>query len=244
MLETHTIFDETNDSLKKSAEHCVTDLREAVRDANRVNVYVDDKFFCSLDISQVVDLKIKIGKKLVEDELAELKRASDFGKFYSQALAYVMMRPRSAKEIRDYLKKKTFSRKIRARNPKTGEYCAKVREGYDAKLIEPVFNRLEERGYVDDEAFASAWIENRQIAKGISRQKLRQELQQKGIPSQVIDNVLTSSIRDERADLRKAIARKTSRYPDRQKLIQYLLRQGFNYSDVVDELSAVDSSSV
>lgn len=243
MLETHTIFDDTTTDSGKPVVYCVTDIKEAVRDKNRVNISINEKYFCSLDISQVVDLHIKIGRELDEEELAALKRASDFGKFYARALEYALMRPRSQKEIRDYLKRKTLDRKVRVKNQKTGEYQTWIRRGYDESLVEPVLQRLTERGYVDDHRFATAWIENRNVGRGTSIKKLRLELQQKGISSQIIDEVLAESSRDDHEELRKVILRKAKKYPDEQKLIQYLLRQGFNYSDILDELS-IESSSV
>ena len=243
MLETHTIFDDASGS-QQSGAHRVSDIKEAVRDKNRVNIYIDDKFFCSLDISQVVDLHIKIGCELNTEEVEELKRASDFGKFYARALEFVLMRPHSTREINDYLKRKTVDRKVRVKNHKTGEYATQLKKGYDASLVPLVFARLEERGYIDDKRFAEIWVENRNTSKGSSTKKLRMELQQKGIANNIIEEVLDNSSRDEREELRKIIARKAKKYPDEQKLIQYLLRQGFNYSDISDELSATESSSV
>lgn len=242
MLETHTIFEDDSTDANAPVECCITNIKEAVRDRNRVNIYVDDKFYCSLDISQVVDLHLKIGKKLDHDALIALRRASDFGKFYARALEYSLMRPHSSKEIRDYLKRKTLSRKVRTKNLKTGEYSVREKSGYDASLVPLVYERLEQRGYIDDYRFAEVWVENRNISKGVSVKKLRLELQQKGISAQIIDAVLSSSSRDDRKELRKIIARKSNKYPEQQKLIQYLVRQGFNYSDVVEELSAESSS--
>ena len=243
MLETHTIYDESAGGKKPAARH-VTDIREAVRDKNRVNIYVDNKFFCSLDISQVVDLRIKIGRELDDEEIKAIKKASDFGKFYARALEYALVRPRSTKEMNDYLIRKTLDRKVRVKNRKTGEYSTHVREGYDPALVPLVLARLEERGYLNDSNFAAAWVENRNVSKGISSKKLRLELRQKGIDQSVIDAVLDDSSRNDVDELRKVIERKASKYPDQQKLIQYLLRQGFNYSDIVDELSSIESSSV
>ena len=236
MLDTITIFDEEQHG--SSRTHRVTDIREAVRDPNRVNVYINDKFFCSLDISQIVDFGVKIGREFTDDELSELKKASDFGKFYSRALEYALLRPHSEKEIRDYLKRKTLSKKVRVKNRKTGEYQTKVREGYDPSLVPLVLERLAEHGHIDDERFARLWVENRNVRKGVSAKKLRMELMEKGISSQIIEDVLGENSRDERAELQKVIARKANKYPDQQKLIQYLVRQGFNYSDVLDELSS------
>ena len=239
MLETHTIFDDVQSDVTSS--HRVTDIKEAVRDRNRVNIYVDDKFYCSLDISQVVDYGIKVGRELSAEDLADLKRASDFGKFYGRALEYVLMRPHSTKEVRDYLKRKTLDKKVRTKNPKTGEYQTKTRQGYDSSLVPLVLERLEQHGYLDDERFARVWAENRHAKKGISNRKLREELAEKGISKDIVDAVLQDGARDEREELRKVIARKANRYADRQKLMQYLVRQGFNYSDVSEELSTFSS---
>lgn len=197
MLETITIFDDDQTAPKRAQSHRITDIKQAVRDQNRVNIYLDDKFFCSLDISQVVDLHLKIGKELSDDERAELKRASEFGKFYQRALEYALMRPRSMKEIRDYLNRKTLSRKVRVKNRKTGEYQTKEKQGYDKSLVPLVLARLDERGYVNDRRFAELWVENRNVAKGTSVKKLRNELMQKGISNQIIDEVLEHGARSD-----------------------------------------------
>lgn len=241
-LEIATIFDEIETPKQKAQKQAITDIKEAVRDQDRLNIYIDGKFFCSLALSQVVDLKLKIGRVLTNEELVELKRASEFGKLYQRALEYALLRPHSQKELRDYLKKKTLSRTIRVKNKKTGEYQTKLKEGFDASLVEPVLARLIERGYVDDERFARLWVENRSVRKGVSQKKLRLELQAKGVAQDIIENCLSEGVRNEQEELAKVIARKAKKYPDEQKLIQYLLRQGFNYSDILDALSAASSS--
>lgn len=241
-LEIATIFDEIETPKQKAQKQAITDIKEAVRDQDRLNIYIDGKFFCSLALSQVVDLKLKIGRVLTDEELIELKRASEFGKLYQRALEYALLRPHSQKELRDYLKKKTLSRTIRVKNKKTGEYQTKLKEGFDASLVEPVLARLIERGYVDDERFARLWVENRSVRKGVSQKKLRLELQAKGVAQDIIENCLSEGVRNEQEELAKVIARKAKKYPDEQKLIQYLLRQGFNYSDILDALSAASSS--
>ncbi len=239
MLETITLSSAT----PSASRYRITDIKAAVRDQNRVNIYLDDNFFCSLDLSQVVDFHLKIGKTLDDAERAQLRRASDFSKFYARALEYVLMRPRSSKEIRDYLQRKTRSRKIRIKNRKTGEYQIKDKAGYDLSLVPLVFARLEDRGYINDLHFATLWVENRHVSKGASRKKLRQELQQKGINPTIIEQVLSETDRNDGDELRKLIAKKRAKYPDDQKFIQYLLRAGFNYSDILDALSELSSGA-
>ena len=247
MLQTYTLEDEFQEDGRASQSrgshspaqnfhgHKITDIREAVR-SDRLNIYINDKFYCSLDISQVVDLGVKIGKELNEEDMAELKRASEFGKLYTRALEYSLSRPHSEKELRDYLHKKTLDKKVRVKNRKTGEYQTKVKEGYDASLVPLVMNRLVERGYINDRRFAELWVENRNAIKGMSMKKLRIELLQKGISDAVIEEVLDSTERNDREELRKVIAKRQRRYSDPQKFTQYLLRQGFKYGDICDEL--------
>ena len=100
-----------------------------------------------------------------------------------------------------------------------------------------------ERGHIDDSKFAAFWVENHNARKGSSLKKLRQELQQKGVSASIIDEALSDSGRDDIGELQKIIAKKAARYPDQQKFIQYLVRQGFSYSDVLDQLSSMSSST-
>ena len=111
-----------------------------------------------------------------------------------------------------------------------------MREGYDASLVPLVLDRLNQRNYLDDRRFAQFWVENRNVKKGISIKKIQSELAQKGVDQQIIEEVLQGTSRNERDELRKIIARKSNRYKNPQKLIQYLIRQGFNYSDILEEL--------
>ena len=96
-----------------------------------------------------------------------------------------------------------------------------------SELSREVLSRLVSRGYVDDRKFAEFWAENRFVKKGVSRKRLKMELQKKGIKREIIDEVLDG--RDDEAELRKMIARKRAKYTDDEKLMAYLVRQGFSY---------------
>lgn len=214
----------------------ITSLSAGQRDPNRVNVSVDGKYRFSLDISQVVSLGVRVGREYSEQELAELEQESQFGKLYARALEYCLMRPHSAKEVRDYLWRKTRATRYKSR--KTGEI--KERSGVSQAVADRVFERLVEKGYVDDQKFARFWIENRNQTKGTSLRKLEAELRSKGVGQSVIGWVLGQTERNDIDELQKIIAKKRSRYPDEQKLMQYLARQGFSYDDIrstLDEFS-------
>lgn len=201
----------------------ITNLTSQQKDKNRINVFVDGKYRFSLDIFQVGELGIKVGKEYSDSELTELETESQFGKVYTRALEYSLSRPHSAKEVRDYLYRKT-----RDTRTKTGE----IKKGITPEVTQRVFDRLVERGYVNDEKFTKFWLENRNLKKGTSQRKLIAELRSKGVETSIIEVFIADSPRSDSEELQKIITKKRSRYPDEQKLMAYLARQGFSYDDI------------
>ena len=65
-----------------------------------------------------------------------------------------------------------------------------VDAGYQAALVDDVLVRLEELGYLDDEAFARAWVESRDRAHPRGESALRRELALKGFAAELVAAVL------------------------------------------------------
>ena len=210
----------------------ITDISVQARNPDRVNVSVDGKYRFSLDILQVTELGIKIGKEYTAEELVELEDESQFGKLYARALEYTMMRPHSAREVRDYLWRKTRTTRVKVR----GTNELREKPGVSQAIADRVYDRLVERGYVNDESFVRYWVENRQATKGISTRKLISELRAKGVDQSVIDTAMQNSPREEKSEIRKILAKRRHKYDDEQKLIAYLARQGFSYDTIREAL--------
>ena len=62
--------------------------------------------------------------------------------------------------------------------------------GYPSGLCDEVVARLVDLGYLDDHAFATAWVESRDRARPRGAVALRRELQRKGVPDETITDVL------------------------------------------------------
>ena len=201
----------------------ITAISAQVKDKNRVNISVDGKYRFSLDVFQLVDLKIKVGNEYEESDLVVLEQESQFGKIYGRALEYCLSRPHSAREVRDYLYRKT-----RPSRSKAGH----IKSGVAPEITERVFDRLVDKKYIDDNKFALYWVENRSLTKGASARKLSSELRAKGVEGNIIDKVLSETDRNDEAEIQKIIVKKRRQYPDDQKLMIYLARLGFNYDDI------------
>ena len=220
----------------------VTDLKQGLKNPNRVNVFIDGKFSFSLDVAQVVDYKLKKGVAISVEKLQELKSASEFGKLYQRTLEWVLMRPRSVKETRDYVvgkfRKSSSDALVPAR--RYGRDFARpllVSRGWSSEdfseLSNRIITRLLDKGYLDDQKFAEYYVENRFVKKGVSGKRLKMELMKKGISNEIIDEVLNG--RNDEEELDRMIARKRAKYDD-EKLIQYLCRQGFSYELVKEKI--------
>lgn len=195
----------------------VTDIKQQVKRAGRYSIYFEDKYLFSLSENELLKSGIRIGKSYSQQELDDLKQTATEDKAYMRALDYLALRMRSQWELTDYLRRKE----------------------YDSPTIETILNRLSEYGYLDDKKFAQAWIDNRKLLKPTSLRRLQQELQQKHVSRDVIGEVMAEQDIDEQAMLHQLIERKRlqSRYQDQQKLIAYLLRQGYRYDDIKQVLS-------
>lgn len=211
----------------------ITNITEQQRNHDRVNVFVDGRYRFSLLLAQVIDLGIKVGNEYSDDEMTEFEAEGLFGRVYQRALEYSLVRPRSEKEMKDYLYRKTRDQVLRHRQ--TGERYTKP--GVPASVSSRVFDELVKKQYVHDEVFARFWVEYRHVRKGVSRRRLAAELAAKGIDRSMIERILDEGVRDDHEELRKVIDKRRTKYPTQEKLIQYLLRQGFRYDDITDALS-------
>lgn len=190
----------------------ITAIKVTVKTPGRCAIFVDGKYSFSLNETQLLGSGIYVGKELTASDLATLKDESKFGKAYARALDYIVRRPRSEKELRDYA----------------------WRKQWEPELIERVIVRLKIKNHLDDQAFSRFWVQNRITGKSTSQRKLRLELSQKGVAKDVIDKVLLEIPESLESDaLCRLITkkRKLPRYQDDQKLIEYLVRQGFRYDD-------------
>lgn len=188
----------------------ITQISPQIKDKSRYSIFVDGEYSFSFSESGLLKSGIKIGLELTTAEFNEFKRDSATDKLLARTLNLLARRPRSKWEIEQYLKRKTN----------------------DVDEIEKILNALSK--YINDEDFASRWVANRRLLKPISKRKLQLELQQKHIPTDIIQRVLNDDETDEHEVLKELINKKRTqtRYQDDLKLMQYLTRQGFNYSDI------------
>lgn len=197
----------------------ITSIKQQLKRQDRYSIYIDEKYYCSFSEGELLNLGLQNGQELSQDDLNELKDNAVKDKAYDRSLGLISRRPRSEWEIRDYLKRKETT----------------------PEVIDATIERLSDRGYVNDLDFARRWVDNRRLLKATSKRRLRQELRQKRLAADVIDQVLTDDETDEREVLKQLVERKRtqSKYQDNLKLMQYLSRQGYSYEDIKSVLGEI-----
>lgn len=176
-------------------------------------MYLDGRFTFGASTLVLAARQIAVGQDLTDAEIELLKEDESAERAHTSALNYLSFRPRSTRELEDFLRRK----------------------GAEPRLIAVVIERLRRLNLVNDEEFARYWIENRQNFRPKGARALRAELRQKGLITETIDDAL-QDLGDETALALRAAQQKLASYrnlDDRGftlKMIGFLQRRGFAYS--------------
>ncbi len=193
----------------------ITALTAQMKNPDRVNVFIDGTF--ALGLAQTVAAGLRVGQEISQAELEKLDQHDEVHRARERVLGLLARRPYSSSEISRYLR----------------------RHQMGDEIIQNVIDDLTEAKLIDDDAFAAYWVEQRETFRPRSRLALRQELSQKGVDREVVNEALSEI--DEIDAARRVALKQAGRWRGlaeaewRTKLTRYLMRQGYPY-DIVSEI--------
>lgn len=135
------------------------------KNQKRFNIYLDGRFRFSLSALALAKANLKVDQVLSEKEIKRLKDKDVKDKLFDWALRFLSYRPRSEKELSDYLQKK----------------------GGKIKAAAATIQKLKRNDLVDDRLFAGWWIQQRSRFRPKGRYALRLELMKKGLEKEVVE---------------------------------------------------------
>lgn len=215
----------------------ITRIRTVGR-GERARLYVDgdEEPRAELAAELVVRAGLASGDELAEARLAELEREDEAIRARQAALNLLAHRARSREELRRRLWRKEFP---------------------DAVIAETLA-WLEERDYVDDRAFAEAFVRDRLQLRPRGRVGLIQELRKKGVEAGVAEAAIAAVLEAEQVDetglareaadawarRNRSALRRARSSPDgwrraRRRLYGHLARRGFAPDAVRSAIAAV-----
>lgn len=192
----------------------ITSIKQQIKNPERASLFVEGKYSFSLSLNELVAERLKLNQEIDEAGLKRLKKLSVDGKLKNRALEWTLNRPRSTRELKDYL----------------------YRKKAEPEQMQGIAEEFEIRGYISDLNFAN-WLVDMRRRGGKSDRFISGELLKKGVNREIIAETLKKGNEDNtELDRLKSLVEKKcnlARYKnDEQKFKMFLLRRGFNYDDI------------
>jgi regulatory protein len=199
----------------------VTDIKKQKRSDTRYSVYLEGEYVFALSDLDLSTSGLRVGQELTDAQVAEYIESASEAKAYALALRFLGLRPRSVREMRDYLRRKDIT---------PGD-------------VESATERLLRAKLLDDLEFARSWIRTRQSLRPRSSRMLQQELAAKGVSRDVVAEAIGELDGDAQLDTLVEVMQRKRRLPQyatAEKLLGYFARQGYPYDQLKKALERLD----
>lgn len=196
----------------------ITKIEIQKKNKNRVNLYLDEEFFCGLSLETVLKNHLKEGIEVEEDKIKFLVFETEKEMALSKAVGYISKCQKTKKEVYKYL----------------------IQKGYDEEIINYVISKLEEYNFVDDTLYAKNYIKFKN--KNSGSRKIEMELKQKGINEEVAKESLEKYSNDREYVLMvatKYMKNKEKDLKNKQKAYRHLASRGFISEDIIFALNQI-----
>ena len=182
------------------------------RNGRMIRIYLDGRYAFSIPASVYMANHLYDKDELSEEEVAHIRQTVLVQSARERAVGIMMARDRSRQEVKTRLKKL----------------------GFDEDIAEKVVEDLKAIGYIDDSRFVLKYASDRVKSKALSKRALKYELEQKGIDSDLIEDVLKEFEQDEEEIAFRAAKKKFGKYDlnDRsvvEKALRFLMHRGFSH---------------
>ena len=198
-------------NLIKEWEMVITKLEIQKNNKEKFNLYLDGEFYSGIYIDACIKYGLKVGLDLSQEELDKIIFDSNKTIALTKTANYVNTALKTEKQVKEYIAKK----------------------GFDKSISEYVIEKLKEYKYIDDEAYAKAYISTYQNKFGAM--KLKANLSEKGVKKEIVENLLKDVEIDEDILYNlsvKYMKNKESTYENQVKLMRFLASRGFSYDDI------------
>ena len=209
----------------------VTSIEPQKRRQGRFNIYVDGRFSFAADENLLAKNMLSVGKSLSEGDIERLIKENEAGKLFDASLRFLSYRPRSEKEVCDFLVKKI----ARSEN-------IKFNQASQSPVISQVITRLKKQSFLNDEEFANWWVKARTGSQPKGPYVIRKELINKGVDKEIIEKAI-SKIKNQKDLGYKVIEKKLQTWKKltnhklKKKVYEHLARRGFD-SKTINEVIA------
>lgn len=195
----------------------VTKITVQKKNQDRYSLFHNELFLIGISRKTRNDFSIEEGVEMTPSLYRQLKDAEDLVAIREACFRYLSGRDHSTFELKQKVEKK----------------------GYKTSDIERVIQNLANSGYMDDETFATKFVEEKTELNQWGPKKIKSHLYKKGIDRKIIDKILTKKTDDLQlqqicVDLvlkrKRHFLREDDEFKRKQKIYRYLAGRGFSGS--------------
>lgn len=196
----------------------ITKIEIQKKNKNRVNLYIDEEFYCGLSLETIMKNHLKEGQSINESSLEYLICETEKEMALNKAVSYISKCQKTKQEIFKYL----------------------LQKGFDEQIINIVIEKLQEYNYVNDELYAKNYIKFKNKNNG--SRKIEMELKQKGVAENIAKECLEQYSCDRESILPVALKYMKNKEKDlktKQKAYRHLASRGFQSEDILFALNQI-----
>jgi regulatory protein len=214
---------ETPEQPKTVEPGTVTSVEAQKHSTTRYSIFLDGAFAFGVGRDLLLESGIANGEYLGQERIDAILARDAIDRAVSTAMRALEQRMQTSRELRTRL----------------------LRKGFDSEAIDGALAKLVDYGYLNDERFAELWIENRLAHRPRGKRMLEQELRQKGVDRQIVDETVAAMEIDDRSaalELAQKRLRSVQGLPadeQRKKLTGILARKGFDFGVIRATLETV-----
>lgn len=201
----------------------ITKIEVQKKNQDRVNIYVDEKFFMAIYKELVFTFNLKKGDNIDEDNLRQILKDEMFLKGKNKALNILSKASQSERKIKE-----------------------KLVEDFEEDVIERVIEFLKKYNFINDDELASKIVNTNVNLNKYGKNKIKQNLYNKGIEKSAIDEAISNIDQDAEYEnalylAQKRYARVKNEDPKKaySKIANHLAYKGFNYDIIKRVLNKV-----
>ena len=212
----------------------VTAVEPQKKKKDRFNIYLDGKFAFGAQADTVLRYQITPGKELTPEKINQIVKKEELSKLFDATLKFLSYRPRSHKEVEDYLAKKISKKEN-----------IKFSQAKESGLIIQIKHKLTKYKYLNDTEFAKWWIESRTKYRPRGKRILKSELMQKGVSREIVDELL-ENIKNQKLLAQRAIKKKLPRWQKlpsveiKKKIYSHLSMRGFDFDTIREVVAQIE----
>lgn len=191
----------------------ITKIEQQKRNDDRVNIYVDDKFFIAIFKELVYTFNLKKGNEINEEELKPILDDEMYIKAKNKALNILSHADQSEKKIKE-----------------------KLSAEFDENIIDRVIDFLKNYNLVNDSVLAQKIVNTNVNLNRCGKNRIKQNLYNKGINRNTIDEAVSELDKDTEFENAMYLAKKRFERVKKedkkkiyQKISQHLSYKGFDY---------------